>query len=266
VKKEAQGSYLAIIPARGGSVGLPRKNLRSVQGISLTARAVLIARCIKRIKWIMVSTDDKDIAREAERAGAEIPFLRPENLSRSETPMSAVLEHAMDCFESTIADPNRCHGVVLLQPTSPMRTVSHVLGAIHLYESLRSAGEDVAAVHTVSPVPSEFSPWEFWVPRKSDRMDGNDEQIGRTFQPVDGLGKREIYYRNGAAVILTPENLKALTLSGGPVFPYIINEPLVSIDSIYDLLRAEHCGRRLEPDPEVINWPWTANSAEINDQ
>ena len=91
--------------------------------------------------------------------------------------------------------------------------------------------------------------------KKSDNMvEGNDEKMGRVLQPVEGLEKKEVYYRNGAAVILAPENLKALNLLEGPVFPYLIDEPLVTIDSIYDLLKAEYCGRRLEPDPEETDW------------
>jgi CMP-N-acetylneuraminic acid synthetase len=261
-EKTLPSRFLGVIPARGGSVGLPGKNLMEVQGISLIARTVLIAQKIREIQWIIVSTDDEDIAKEAERAGANIPFKRPIHLARSDTPMVEVLKHAVDWFCSSISDANAaCDGVVLLQPTSPMRKREHVTGAIDLYVRSRMAGWDVAGIHTVSPVPEDRSPWNLW--RCEENTHHPKRAIGRGFPMVKMGEKRtndQLYYRNGAAVILDPEHLEALTLARGPVIPYIIDRPLVTIDSIFDLLTIECCGERLEPDPLEIGWRSSRNN------
>ena len=74
--------YLAVVPARGGSKGLPNKNIRLVQGLSLVARAVMLARAARSIERVIVSTDSPAIAEAALVAGGEVPFLRPPELAR----------------------------------------------------------------------------------------------------------------------------------------------------------------------------------------
>lgn len=237
-------------------MGLPRKNLLEIQGISLIARAVLIAKGIKELKWIIVSTDDREIAQEAERAGAVIPFMRPRALAQNDTPMLAVLKHALEWFQSSNNDGKEvCEGVVLLQPSSPMRTAEHVVGAIEQYMNVRSKRKNVAGVHTISPVPRNRHPRYLW-----QRSDGNDkgENAGRTAVKIVGAkalpDHGQLYYRNGAAVVLDPERLEALTLSKGSVIPYVIQKPLVSIDTFYDFLCVEYVEEKLEPDPREIAW------------
>lgn len=255
LKKKSLTRFVGIIPARGGSVGLPRKNLMEVQGISLIARAVLIAKMIKEIEWIIVSTDDKEIALEAERAGATIPFLRPKYLSREDTPMISVLEHALGWFRSSISDVGHlCEGVILLQPTSPMRKTDHIIGAINLYIQSRREGIKVAGVHTVSPVPEKNAPWNLWR-IENNEMKKDDGRIESTrMNKIGSLNRSGLYYRNGAAVVLDPNCLSALTLAERPVLPYVIELPLVTIDTLFDLLYIEYCSGRLEPDPFEIGW------------
>ena len=121
-------TVLAIVPARGGSQGVRRKNLREVGGISLVGRAVRAARECELIHHVVVSTEDKEIRAEALRYGAEVPFARPPELADDATGTLQVVAHAVEQFErlSGLAVGT----VVLLEPTSPFRTASHVRWAL----------------------------------------------------------------------------------------------------------------------------------------
>lgn len=122
-------SVLAIIPARGGSKGLPRKNVLDLAGkplIAWTIAAALLARCVSRT---IVSTDDDEIAAVAQAVGAEVPFRRPAGLSSdTATSVDAVL-HAIDSL------PETYDYIVLLQPTSPLRTAAHIDAAFDLLKT-----------------------------------------------------------------------------------------------------------------------------------
>jgi len=107
-----------VIPARGGSKGLPGKNLRRLGALSLIGHAIASAREATRLTRFVVSTDSDAIAEEARRHGAEVPFLRPADLASDEAGMVPVLQHAVLWLESTGARPDL---IVTLQPTSPFR-------------------------------------------------------------------------------------------------------------------------------------------------
>ncbi|HEV8473656.1 MAG TPA: acylneuraminate cytidylyltransferase family protein [Methylomirabilota bacterium] len=107
-----------VIPARGGSKGLPGKNLRTLGGLSLIGHAIASAREAAHLTRFIVSTDSEAIAEEARRQGAEVPFLRPGPLASDEAGMVPVLQHAVRWLESTGAHPDL---IVTLQPTSPFR-------------------------------------------------------------------------------------------------------------------------------------------------
>jgi len=110
----------AVIPARGGSKGLPGKNLRTLGGLSLIGHAVASTRESKRLTRVIVSTDSEEIAAEARRHGAEVPFLRPAALASDEAGMVPVLQHAVRWLETT--ERRRPDVIVTIQPTSPFRT------------------------------------------------------------------------------------------------------------------------------------------------
>ncbi len=138
---------VAIIPARGGSRGLPRKNLRRVGGRSLVELAVRAGLEAPSVARVVVSTDDEAIASVAEGCGAEVPFRRPTRLAADETPTIEVLRHAVAELE---ASGTTIEMVVTLQPTSPLRGASQVEAAIELVRG----GADSA----VSVAPLEV-PW-----------------------------------------------------------------------------------------------------------
>ena len=141
---------LALIPARGGSKGVPDKNTRRLAGRSLLEYAAAAAVASGVVDRIVLSTDSDRIAAEGRRVGVEVPFVRPADLARDDTPMLPVIEHALDALETDgwLADI-----VVLLQPTSPLRRPEHIRDAVR---KLRDSGAD--SVVTVVEVPRHFSP------------------------------------------------------------------------------------------------------------
>ncbi len=139
---------VCIIPARGGSKGLPGKNLALVGGKSLIARAVEAARGSASIDRILVSTDAEDIADAARAHGAEVPFMRPPELALDETPGIEPIRHAVRWLEASGASPR---WVVILQPTSPLRTAADVAGAVALAREARP--DKVVSVVPVTTPP-----------------------------------------------------------------------------------------------------------------
>lgn len=144
---------LGLIPARGGSKGIPRKNVRLLAGKPLLQYTTEAARAARRLSRIVVSTDDPEIADVAVRCGADAPFLRPGALAQDETPTLPVVQHALTWLEQ---HGDRFDAVCLLQPTSPFRAVGEIDGCIALLEQ-----SDADTVMTVARVPCEYNP--HWV-------------------------------------------------------------------------------------------------------
>lgn len=144
---------LGLIPARGGSKGVPRKNIRLLRGkplLQYTAEAALAAG---RLTHTILSTDDEEIAAAGRACGVDVPFLRPAALAGDTTPMLPVVQHALRWFDE---QGSRFDAVCLLQPTSPLRRASDIDRCI---EMLITSGTD--SVVTVLPVPAEYNP--HWV-------------------------------------------------------------------------------------------------------
>jgi len=190
---------LAVIPARGGSKGLPGKNLRPIGGrplLAYTADAALGSRVLTRT---VVSTDDEAIAAAARSLGLEVPFRRPATLAADNTPMLPVLQHALGEVGADAFD-----AVVLLQPTSPLRRSGHIDEAVRLLES---SGAD--SVVSVLEVPHQFSPVSVM------RLDE-----GRLHAYIDGptvtrrQDKPRVFARNGPAVLA----VRAGVLAGGSLY------------------------------------------------
>lgn len=124
-------TYLAIIPARGGSKGVPGKNIRDIGGKPLIAWSIEAALGIEGVT-VVVSTDSEEIAGVAKAHGAEVPFLRPAALATDTMATEPVLLHALDHYE---AAGQRFDAIILLQPTSPFRKPGAVKAAIAAFES-----------------------------------------------------------------------------------------------------------------------------------
>lgn len=139
---------LAVIPARGGSKRIPRKNIKQLNGIPLLAYSIREALESKLIDRVVVSTDDEEIAAIAKRYGADVPFLRPAELAADKSPTVLCIEHALDTLK---ADGDDYDCAVTLQPTNPLRTANDIDEAIKLfYEKNR---EDVVSVVECEDAP-----------------------------------------------------------------------------------------------------------------
>jgi len=119
--------FLGLIPARSGSKSIPLKNIKPILGKPLIAYTIEEALKSKYLERIIVSTDDTQIAQIAKEYGAEVPFIRPAELSTDTSPTLPVIQHALMYLESKGYIPDF---VVLLQPTSPLRQVKHIDEAI----------------------------------------------------------------------------------------------------------------------------------------
>ena len=142
---------LIIIPARGGSKGIPRKNIKPLLGKPLIGYSIEHAKKSKYMNKVVVSTEDEEIAEISKDYGAEVPFLRPEELARDDSPTSDAIIHALNWFEKR---GEYFDIVVLLEPTSPLRKENDLDIAIELFiknidraDSLVSVGE----VHLENP-------------------------------------------------------------------------------------------------------------------
>lgn len=142
---------LAVIPARGGSRGLPGKNIRPLAGLPLIAHSIEFARLCPGIDRCVVSTDSAAIARVARRHGGDLPFRRPASLARSTTPMWPVLKHALAAVEKL--EGRRYDVLLLLDPTSPTRLPEDAARALALLdESPRADGVVAVSEPDFSPV------------------------------------------------------------------------------------------------------------------
>jgi CMP-N,N'-diacetyllegionaminic acid synthase len=216
---------LAVVPARGGSKGIPLKNLCKINGISLVGSAGDIARSVSYIDRAVVSTDHDDIAREAIAHGLDAPFRRPIEISGDRISDVEVLSHALTATEDD--DGDRYDIVVMLQPTSPLRKTEHVKTVIE-----KLVNEDLDSVWTVSETDSKAHPLKQLVV-----MDGRLEYYdpkGATVVARQEL--KPVYHRNGIAYALTRDCLlERKSLLGPRAGAVKVEGHVLSIDTEWDL-------------------------------
>src|SRR4051794_28788475 len=121
---------LAVIPARGGSRGLPGKNLKELGGVPLVGHSIAAARTVSQVRRIVVSTDDEQVATVSRSLGADVPFLRPPELATDTAPTGPVVTHALAAAETQGDAPY--DAVLLLEPTSPLRDPARLAEAVSL--------------------------------------------------------------------------------------------------------------------------------------
>jgi len=143
-------NVLGLVPARGGSKGVPGKNVRPLAGRTLLEYTVRAAQASGVIDRLVLSTDSPEIADVGRQAGLEVPFLRPAALAADDSPMLPVVLHAIDALTASGWTPDI---VVILQPTSPLRRAEHIRDAVTL---LRETAAH--SVVTVVEVPKHLSP------------------------------------------------------------------------------------------------------------
>jgi len=222
---------LAVIPARGGSKSVPRKNIRPVCGKPLIAYTIETALAARHLfHRVIVSTDDKEIAEVARRYGAEVPFMRPTELAGDDVPMVPVLQHAVRFVEQQ--DDVRLHWVCLLQPTDPFRTVEDIEEAMRLAQA---GGCDsvisVVQVFSVHPILMKRIADGRLLPYCIEEKEGTRRQ---DYQPP-------AYMRNGAIYLTRRDVLMERNSIWGTVIrPYVMPpERSVGVDSELDLKLVE---------------------------
>jgi CMP-N,N'-diacetyllegionaminic acid synthase len=225
----SSGLVLAIVPARGGSKGVPDKNLRVLAGRTLLDRTSDAARRSGVIDRIILSTDSDAIATAGKAAGLEVPFKRPTTIAQDDTPMLPVVSHAVDELSQRGWDADF---IVLLQPTSPLRKPEQIRDAVAL---LRSSGAD--SVVTVVEIPKHHSP---------DYVMRIDGDVLKPFLP-DGArvtrrqDARPAYSRDGTVYAFRRSTLERFgNIYGENCRPLVIDpRDSLSIDSPADWEAAE---------------------------
>lgn len=223
-------TVVAVVPARGGSKGIPLKNLREVGGRSLVARVGDIVAAVPEIDRAVVSTDHDGIAHAAEAAGIAAPFRRPEALSGDRIGDIDVLLHALQATEAL--DGRRYDIVVMLQPTSPLRTPEDVSNTIRM---LVDGGWD--SVWTVSPTDSKAHPLKQLMVAAEGGL-GYYDPAGAAIIARQQL--EPVYHRNGIAYAMTRACIvEGRSIMGKRAGAFIIDRLTISIDTEWDLTLAE---------------------------
>ncbi len=224
---------LALIPARGGSKSIPRKNIRPFAGHPLLAYSIAAGLAAETITRLIVSTDSQEIADIARRYGAETPFLRPREYSQDQTPDLPVFQHAL----RWLADEEnyRPDVIVQLRPTSPFRRVAHIDQAV--YRLLERPDAD--SIRTVC-VPFQ-NPYKMWC----IGPDGIMQPLMQTSLPEPYNMPRqslpETYWQTGYVDAAWTDTLLAKnSMTGKRILPLVIDpSEWIDIDSPDDWRRAE---------------------------
>jgi CMP-N-acetylneuraminic acid synthetase len=227
---------LAVIPARGGSKGVPRKNIRPVCGKPLIAYTIETAlRARHLLTRVVVSTDDEEIAEIARRHGADVPFLRPAALGDDNVPTLPVLQHAVTFAEGQ--DHAIFDWVLLLQPDQPFRTAEDIEAALRLaYEGACDSVISVVQVFSEHPILMKRIVDGHLVPYCIEEKEGTRRQ---DYDPP-------AYRRNGAIYLTRRDVLMNRNSVWGDVIrPYVMpEERSVGVDSELDLTLVEILMRR----------------------
>lgn len=222
---------LAVIPARGGSKGVPRKNIRPVCGKPLIAYSIETALAAKDLfHRVLVSTDDAEIAEIAKKCGADVPFLRPTELANDKAPMIPVLQHAIGFAEAE--GGVRYDWVCLLQPTEPFRTVEDIQQTLRI---VQAGGCDsvisVVQVFSVHPILMKRIEDGRLLPFCIEEKEGTRRQ---DYAPA-------AYMRNGAIYLSRRDVvMERGSIWGDVIYPYVMPpERSVGVDSELDFRLVE---------------------------
>ena len=243
---------LALIPARGGSKGLPGKNLRPLLGHPLVAWAVAAGKQAATVTRTVCTTDDPDIADAARRYGAEVPFLRPADLAQDRSLDLPVFEHALRWFDEH--EGWRPDIVVQLRPTSPVRLPGQVDRAVDLLRE----HPDATGVRTVCPAPC--NPFKMW------RLESDSRPFMRNFLDVPGVAEPyneprqalpEVWWQTGTVDVVRAKVILAGSMTGTRLLPLPMDAlQAVDIDGEIGLRLAEVVIERFACVRPDLPLPW----------
>lgn len=229
---------LGVIPARGGSKSVPRKNLHPLCGRPLIAWTIGPSLRAKRLDRVIVSTDDPEIAAVAREFGAEVPFLRPAEIAADDTPDLPVFRHVLDALrerEDYVPD-----AVVHLRPTQPMRTAEEIDAVVGLWAA---SGADCAkSVRLVAEHP--FKMYRLVGGRLQPYLETDERRQRGPDVPRQGL--EPVYLSAGVVDVIRRETIEAGSTEGSSVVPYFADPGrYVNLDSMRDFEIAEALMRSL---------------------
>lgn len=221
-------SLLGIVPARGGSKGIPQKNLYLLNGKPLIAHTITEALASQYIERLVISTEDPEIAETAKKYGCEAPFLRPMELAQDDTDIVPVISHALKTVSRQNYNPE---AIILLQPTSPLRKTKHIDEAIELF--FTGKGDSLVSVCKI-----KNSPYWMFTQQGAHLTPFWDSPLNKTRRQLLPI----LYRPNGAIYISTDQLiLERKTILGEKIIPYLMDEKSsVDIDTIYDMEIAEY--------------------------
>lgn len=219
-----QPDVLALIPARGGSKGIPGKNIMQIAGRPLIAYSILQAQRSRHITRVIVSTDDDQIAAVSREWGAEVPFMRPDEFAQDLSPDIDVFRHALLWLKDQ--EDYTPEMVVQLRPPGPVRRVELIDEAV---ERLAAHPEADALRSVAMALQTPFKMWLM-----------NDDGTMRPVLTQDGVPDSQslprqmlppVYWQNGYVDVIRPRAvLDKNSMWGDTVIPFVINEPMFEID------------------------------------
>ena len=220
---------LAIIPARGGSKGVPGKNIRDLGGKPLIAHTIECALQATRVTRTVVSTDDETIAEIARQYGADVPFMRPLDLATDRALAIPVIQHALETTERL--DGTTYDAIVMLQPTTPFRTAADLDAALELLE--KSGADSVISVVDV----------EGHHPARMKYLDGDRLMDPPFCEAVENQPRQELrpmFLRNGAIYATRRDVVLSGSFKGEDCRGYVMpHDRSVNIDTLGDYRQAE---------------------------
>ena len=221
-------NILAVIPARGGSKGIPKKNLIKLSGKPLIVHTIEAAKLSKNISKLILTTDDQEIASIGREFNLEV-IKRPAELSTDAATSHSAILHA---YKSVLTSSYKPDIILTLQPTSPLRTSNHIDEAINIFNKDSYADSLVSCIR----LPHIFNPESI--------MELNNQGYLDNYIKASKITRRQdkkIYYaRNGAAIYLTKSESINKFIFGGNIIPYFMNEiDSIDIDCLEDLAKAE---------------------------
>lgn len=220
---------LGLITARGGSKGVPRKNIRPLCGKPLLAYTAETSLKSEKLARVVLSTEDEEIAEIGKRYGLDVPFMRPAELAEDKTPTLPVVQYTLKKLEE---NGDEFDAVCLLQPTNPLRRTIDIDNCIGLLER-----SDADSVVSVLPVPAEYNPkWVYWKNGDGSIIlsDGETEPITRR-QDLPAA-----YHRDGTVYVTRKNIIERGSLYGSKINGYEIKpEYSANIDTEEDWLAVE---------------------------
>jgi len=215
--------FLGLIPARGGSKGIPRKNIKHLAGLPMISHTIKAGLGASSIDKLVVSSDDEDILNVAKQYGLDVPFTRPDELALDETLIEDVIYHVIEFYEQ---QEEHFDHLVLLQPTSPLRNETHIEDAINIYDSMN-----------FDSLVSTYADYSY----RWQRNPEGGSRINHSGRRKNRQSKQPEYVENGAIYIVSiPKFLEHNNLQEGRTGIFEMNpENSVDVDDYFDFWLAE---------------------------